>query len=77
MTFEKDRYVWKTSLRRGVYDYQYVCGDDWVVFEGNQWSVSSMYTAFVYYHDQRFGGFDRIVGIARGRGPGGTRATSD
>ena len=77
MTFERDRYVWKTSLRRGVYDYQYVCGDDWVVFEGNQWSVSSVYTAFVYYHDQRFGGFDRIAGIARGRGPGGTRATSD
>ncbi|MBI2620077.1 MAG: DUF5103 domain-containing protein [Ignavibacteriales bacterium] len=76
MSFEKDRYVWQTSLRRGRYDYQYVSGDDWILLEGNDWRTINNYTAFVYYRDQRFGGFDRILGVARGRSPGGVTATT-
>ena len=72
-----DRYVWNTVLRRGTYDYQYVLGEDWVVLEGNDWRTTNTYTAFVYYRDPRFGGFDRLVGVARGRSPGGTSPTSN
>jgi hypothetical protein len=68
-------------VRRGVYDYQYVLGtigpdgtvteQDWLSLEGNDWRTINRYTALVYYHDQRYGGFDRVVGVARGRNPGG------
>ena len=69
-------------VRRGVYDYQYVLGDvdgngnvinqDWIALEGNDWRTINRYTALVYYHDQRFGGFDRVIGLVRGRNPGTT-----
>ncbi len=60
-------------LRRGIYDYQYVVGtwdarnrkvvnQDWIGIEGNDWRTTNRYTIVVYYNDQRFGGFDRIVG---------------
>lgn len=68
-------------VRRGVYDYQYVLGNinpdgividqDWIALEGNDWRTINRYTALVYYHDQRFGGFDRVIGYVRGRNPGG------
>jgi len=33
------------SLRRGVYDYQYVQDDnDWIVLEGNDWRTVNVYT---------------------------------
>lgn len=73
MTYAGDRYVWNTTLRRGVYDYQYVLGDDWVALEGNDWNASNTYTALVYYHDPRFGGFDRLVGAVIGKSPGGIK----
>jgi hypothetical protein len=67
-------------VRRGVHDYQYVLGDvdelgevthqDWVALEGNDWRTINRYTALVYYHDQRLGGFDRVIGYVRGRNPG-------
>lgn len=68
-------------LRRGVYDYQYVTGwwddsrqvvadQDWLALEGNDWRTTNTYTAFVYYHDTRFGGFDRIAGYASARSSG-------
>lgn len=70
-------YVVKKVLSRGIYDYQYVTGmwdasrgrvvsQDWLAIEGNDWRTTNTYTAFVYYNDPRFGGFDRIVGMARG-----------
>jgi hypothetical protein len=72
-------------LRRGVYDYQYVLGDvdrhgtvinqDWLALEGNDWRTTERYTAVVYYHDNRFGGFDRAVGMAIAKSPGGTEET--
>ncbi|MEX2190124.1 MAG: type IX secretion system plug protein domain-containing protein [Bacteroidota bacterium] len=65
MKFQNGRYTWKTSLRRGRYDYQFVVGGDWVALEGNDWRTKNRYTALVYYRDPRFGGFDRIVGVAR------------
>ena len=68
------------SVRRGVYDYQYVLSEmkggqpeneDWISLEGNDWRTINRYIALVYYRDERFGGFDRIVGIVHGRSPGG------
>lgn len=69
----EDRYEWRTSIRRGRYDYQYVAGDDWIALEGNDWRTSNRYTALVYYRDPRFGGVDRIVGSVVGRNRGGLR----
>jgi hypothetical protein len=72
-------YVIRYWVRRGVYDYQYVLGDvqdgevinqDWIALEGNDWRTTNRYIALVYYKDQRFGGFDRIVGMIEGRSPG-------
>lgn len=74
-------YVFRFWIRRGVYDYQYVLGDensdgkivnqDWLSLEGNDWRTVNRYTALVYYRDRRYGGFDRVVGVVRGRSPGG------
>lgn len=74
-------YRFRHWVRRGVYDYQYVVGaelssgavvdQDWIALEGNDWRTTNRYTALVYYRDRRFGGFDRIVGIQKGRSPGG------
>ncbi len=72
---ELGRYVWSTWLRRGVYDYQYVLNvDDWVALEGNDWRTSNVYSAVVYYRDQRFGGFDRILGFRQIQSSGLTEA---
>jgi Domain of unknown function (DUF5103) len=72
-------------IRRGVYDYQYVLGtftsdgsvadQDWIALEGNDWRTISRYTAVVYYRDERFGGFDRAVGSAQAKSPGGRDET--
>ena len=71
------RYVLETDLRRGTYDYQYVChGNDWRGIEGNDWRTVNQYTALLYYHDTRFGGFDRIIGTAQQANPGGIQATT-
>lgn len=73
---ETKRYTAVVYLRRGMYDYQYIVGtDDWTSLEGNDWRTVSVYSAFVYYRDPRFGGFDRIVGFIQGSGPGGSEAT--
>lgn len=74
-------FVFRFWVKRGVYDYQYVLGkenskgtiinQDWLTLEGNDWRTINHYTALVYYRDRRYGGFDRIVGMMRGRSPGG------
>jgi hypothetical protein len=67
-----------TWLRRGAYDYQYVLnGTDWTAVEGNDWRTVNVYTALVYYHDVRFGGFDRILLAAQKKSPGGTNPNSN
>jgi hypothetical protein len=67
-----------TWLRRGAYDYQYVLHcNDWIALEGNDWRTSNVYTALLYYHDVRFGGFDRILLAAQKKSPGGMEATSN
>jgi hypothetical protein len=64
-------------LRRGAYDYQYVLnGNDWTTIEGNDWRTVNVFTALVYYHDVRYGGFDRILLAAQKKSPGGTEPTS-
>jgi hypothetical protein len=66
-----------TWLRRGAYDYQYVLnGTDWTTIEGNDWRTMNVFTALVYYHDVRYGGFDRILLAAQKKSPGGTEPTS-
>jgi Type 9 secretion system plug protein 1st domain len=81
-----NEYSIEKMIRRGVYDYQYVTGtvdpgtnqvtdQDWLELEGNDWRTINRYTAIVYYHDQRFGGFDRVVGIVTAKSPGGTGET--
>lgn len=79
MNYDKttQRYLLQCELRRGVYDYQYVCnGTDWGAVEGNDWRTINQFTALLYYHDIRFGGFDRIIGFAQQSSPGGTEATT-
>jgi len=79
-------YTLRKWIRRGVYDYQYVTAstdsvtgdivdDDWISLEGNDWQTIDRYIAVVYYHDDRFGGFDRAVGGAVAKSPGGTGET--
>jgi hypothetical protein len=64
-------------LRRGTYDYQYILnGNDWITLEGNDWRTVNVYTALLYYHDPRFGGFDRILLAAQAKSPGGLKANS-
>jgi hypothetical protein len=73
--------VVKKLLRRGIYDYQYITGkwnaktqsaeqQDWLAIEGTDVRTTNTYTVFAYYNDPRFGGFDRIVGVAQGRSSG-------
>lgn len=79
MQYDRDskRYTWRTSLRRGIYDYQYVRNlDDWITLEGNDWRTVNRYSAFLYYRDTRYGGFDRIVGSVQAISDGGNSATS-
>ena len=62
------------SLKRGIYDYQYVAADiignkienaDWLVFEGNFWETSNVYYIFLYYNDPNYGGYNRIIGYQK------------
>ena len=61
-------------LKRGIYDYQYVVADlvgneiqnaDWQILEGNTWNHSKEFHVFLYYKEQKDGGYDRIVGYAK------------
>ncbi|MCX6120204.1 MAG: DUF5103 domain-containing protein [Ignavibacteriales bacterium] len=66
-----------TWIRRGAYDYQYVINEnDWMTLEGNDWRTVNVYTALLYYHDVRFGGFDRILLAAQAKSSGGQNANS-
>ncbi|HLF20781.1 MAG TPA: type IX secretion system plug protein domain-containing protein [Bacteroidota bacterium] len=78
MTYDSEtkRYRLSSWMRRGAYDFQYVAGkNNWISLEGNNLATVNLYTAFVYYHDPRFGGFDRILGYVQGFGPGGAEAS--
>ena len=80
MTYDDEthRYAWSTSLRRGAYDYQYVVGpNDWITLEGNDWRTVNAYSTFVYYHDDRLGGYDRIIGFIQRLSSGGNEQTTE
>lgn len=77
---EERSYVVRNLLRRGIYDYQYLTGrwdaapnavreQDWTAVEGHDWRRTNTYIALVYFHDPRFGGFDRLVGFDKGTNP--------
>jgi hypothetical protein len=62
------------SLKRGIYDYQYVTADvinnvirneNWVILEGNNWETTNSYSVFLYYRDPNYGGYDRIIGYQK------------
>ena len=62
------------ELKRGIYDYQYVVvnGDlndpadqDWFALEGNNWTTTNEYNVFLWYKDQQYGGYDRIIGYSK------------
>ncbi len=61
-------------LKRGIYDYQYIVGDDidgdvgnsdWLVLEGNTWNNKKVYDIFLYYDEPSLGGYERIIGYLR------------
>ena len=62
------------SLKRGIYDYQYIVADesngeiinaDWLILEGNTWNNKKVYDIFLYYNEPNFGGYERIIGYTR------------
>ncbi len=74
MNYNGDYYELTIELKRGVYDYQYVVvnGDpanpenqDWYILEGNDWSTTDEYNVFLWYRDEQYGGYDRIIGFSK------------
>jgi hypothetical protein len=64
------------TLKRGIYDYQYVVGEiengsvinaDWLILEGNTWTNKKEFDVFLYYSEQDKGGYERIIGYKRVR----------
>lgn len=62
------------SLKRGIYDYQYVLADvingqikneNWILLEGNTWDTKNIYHVFLYYNDPNYGGYDKIIGYSK------------
>lgn len=79
------QYQRRITVKRGVYDYQYITADydsrsntysneNWIELEGNDWRTINRYTALVYYHDERLGGYDRIIGSASMKNSGNNKA---
>lgn len=74
MDFDGELYTKTILLKRGIYDYQYVVvnGDpnisddiDWYILEGNNWEAPNTINVLLYYRDQNYGGFDRLIGFSR------------
>lgn len=74
MNFNGDHFDKTILLKRGVYDYTFVVvkGDydipgniDWYSLEGNFWETSNEYNVFLWYRDQEYGGYDRIIGYSK------------
>ncbi len=74
MQFNGDYFELTVELKRGIYDYQYVVvnGDfkditnqDWYILEGNDWKTTNEYNIFLWYRDQEYGGYDRIIGYSK------------
>lgn len=74
MNFNGDYFDKTILLKRGVYDYTFVVvkGDydipeniDWYSLEGNFGETSNEYNVFLWYRDQEYGGYDRIIGYSK------------
>ncbi len=74
MDFNGTFYEITIELKRGIYDYQYVVVNgnpnnpadlNWYILEGNDWSTSDEYNIFLWYRDQNYGGYDRIIGYSK------------
>lgn len=74
MNFNGDFFEKNVELKRGVYDYQYVvvnggvknpANQDWFVLEGNDLATTNEYNIFLWYRDQEYGGYDRIIGYSK------------
>ncbi len=66
---EEGRYSLRALLKRGRYDYSFSVGEDPILFEGNSWSTTNVYTALTYYGDPRLGGYDRILFVSQVESP--------
>jgi hypothetical protein len=67
-------YSLTVKLKRGIYDYQYVTADvinnqirnpNWLILEGNSWQTVNDYYIFIYYNEQQYGGYDKIIGYKK------------
>ncbi len=77
LQFEAGIYSITIPLKRGIYDYQYIVGDnidgevvnaDWLVLEGNTWNNKKVYDIFLYYNEPSLGGYERIIGYVKLQG---------
>lgn len=66
----------EVSLKRGIYDYEYVIYNpdadpenqiDWISLAGNEWETQNEYHIFILYHDNFDYPYDRIVGYKKVR----------
>ncbi len=66
-------YTW-IELKRGIYDYQYVTGNnwngsienaDWFELEGNSWETNNDYYIFLYYNSDNLGEYEEIIGFTK------------
>ncbi|WP_290663424.1 type IX secretion system plug protein domain-containing protein [Ignavibacterium sp.] len=74
MEFDGELYTKTVLLKRGIYDYQYVVVNgspdnpeniDWYILEGNNWEARNTINVLLYYRDQNYGGYDRLIGFSR------------
>lgn len=63
-------YTASLRLKRGIYDYQYVCSSaedinnyDPYLFEGNFFETDNRYTILFYYKDQQNRGYSKIIKV--------------
>ncbi|MBE2279756.1 MAG: DUF5103 domain-containing protein [Ignavibacteriaceae bacterium] len=70
MDYSNGVYSVSTLLKRGIYDYQYLALKkgregkavaDFYEFEGNFLQTTNEYHIFIFYREQTFGGYDRII----------------
>jgi len=73
---QKNESLYETTveLKRGIYDYQFVTGDEvngsitnlnWIELEGNNWETDNEYHVFLYYKEPERGNYDRLLGYVK------------
>lgn len=66
----------EVSLKRGIYDYEYVIYNpeaepqnrvDWISLAGNEWESENDYYIFILYHDNTDYPYDKVIGYKKTR----------